>query len=179
MLATKLSPSPYTEPRLLSMSRQRTCDIWTVASSDETLQPMLSDPYATWRDLAPLLEEIEAGRHEFFGPVARIEFIWEESSHSAEAMHGAILFDRSGMTIVHVSNALLGYPGHGPELSHQILTLLGFPDNLFEGMQRSAHDSRPYVIVASRETPSHLVTHEVPMITHDEPLRDWSWWRFR
>ena len=53
-------------------------------------------------------------------------------------------------------------------------------DDLFAEMQNAVWNERPYVVVVSRETPSHPEGTDDQIVTHDEPLRNtWNWWRAR
>lgn len=176
-----LPPCSYKQPYVESGHHEI---VWhgfgsVVVSAATDVRPIEGDDYNSLRELEALLTQVNNGKHAFFARVARLEFIWDERPTAEHKLRGCVLFDATGAVVVHVINALLGYDGNGPDLSRVITKALDIPDDLFAEMQEAVWNERPYVVVASRETPSHPEDGK-PVVTHDEPLRDvWNWWRAR
>lgn len=147
----------------------------------KSLPSIKSDTYEAWRLLEPLLAGIQMvardkGPEATYGTVARLEFVWDASGD--EEFRGVAIFDVNGRLVVHAQHALLGYSGSGPLLSLQIMKQLGITEEMYDDIQRSVWDQRPYTVVISREKHDVIDGVDTAYPTLDVESQ-WNWWRVR
>ena len=134
---------------------------------------------AIWRRVRLILAGIESMAKQLnppyfeLGIVARAEF-FRGRNRDREYRRGVVLFDTSGVAIMHIKHALLGYGGAGPGLSERIMRALGVPDEMFNQANWSvAHTD--YVLIFSRELLSTSDGVETRASTHE--VGAWRYWR--
>lgn len=163
-----------------------------------------TDTDQIWRLLEPLLIGIDImylssdtadleRRNLRHAQIARAEFIWRWDELTRKEYRGAVLFDNHQQPLIHVSDALLGYEGNGPELSRNILCSLGVAEQMFREASASVPTHNYDSVVFSREAievdidPSIDLRPDVVTCVRSPlgsiqarpyaPVQDvWSWW---
>lgn len=108
--------------------------------------------------------------------IVRVELFWDPNS--ADQRRGAVFFDSTGQTVMHVMHALLGYNGSGPTLSKCLLRQLGVEQAMFDELNGRLQNQAYYVILSREAT----LTHDdgVEVAQRSGPVSDtWRWWRVR
>lgn len=101
-------------------------------------------------------------------PISRVELF------SGRNRRGLMLFDNTGVALLHVPPALLGYSGSGPILSEQILTALGVTEEMFREACGAANYDHGYMVIFSREEIQEVNGVETALPRGE--LGEWTWW---
>ncbi len=182
MATTSTAPFPYKNAYTDRLqSRTDSYDGMAEYLQGHSLSPITSDTYDAWRMLEHILKGIEVvardkGYEATYHTVARLEFFWDETGDQEQ--RGVAIFDTRGKLIVHALHALLGYSGSGPQLSQQIMMLLGISEHQFNEIQESVRNQRPYLVVVSREKHDVIDGVNTAYPTLDVEST-WEWWRVR
>lgn len=175
MGATFTEPYPYKNPLVDRLEPQNdTLAGYPLWQHSLSLKAITGVTHEAWNQFQTVANIIESGMTPF-GPIARLEFFWDHT----EDTRGVAIFDSSSNLVTHVVHALLGYEGSGPGLSEKIMERVGVPSEVFRAVQQSTWNSRPYMVVVSRQKHETIRGVDTPTYPTNEVGLNWSWWRAR